>query len=556
MAYVITQRCCNDASCVAICPVDCIRPRPDDPEFISTEMLYIDPQACIDCGACVPACPVEAIYPDDELPANLERFAEINELYFAARPLQMRPSPFDVERVTDLGALRVAIVGTGPAAMYAAVDVLARVDAEVEIFEKLPTPWGLVRAGVSPDHAETKTVTAEFDDVLADEAVAMHLNVAVGTHIGFDELLDYHHAVIYAGGAAQDRRLGIEGEDLPGSHAASEFVAWYNGHPDYADATFDLSGERAVIVGNGNVALDMARILTMDVDELARTDIADHALEALRHSKIREVVVLGRRGPAQAAYTAPEFLAMGSIPGVDVVIDPAEAKIDPATAKQLRDLDPAIQLKVDLAAEYAQRVPSGGNKRIVFRYLSSPVAISGEQSVESVEVAKNKLVRRKGAVSAKPTDVTETVKTSLVLRSIGYRATPVEGLPFDEARAVVPNDGGRVHDGTGQTVPGMYVAGWIKRGPTGGIGTNKFCSQETVAAMVDDFQSGQLSTPPGGRTELAELLAARQPDLLSAIDWDHLDDAETTRGAAAGRPRVKFTSTEDMVAVARQRSHR
>lgn len=558
VGYVITQRCCNDASCVAVCPVDCIRPRPDDPEFVSAEMLYIDPQACIDCGACVPACPVGAIYPGDELPRGLEQFAEVNAGYFAARPLVMRQSPVPPARlVSDLGRLRVAIVGAGPAACYAAEEVLARCDAEVEIFEKLPTPWGLVRAGVSPDHHETKTVTSAFESMVESDAVRMHLNVEVGVHIDMDELLKYHHAVIYAGGASADRRLGIEGEDLDGSFAASEFVAWYNGHPDFADREFDLSGERAVIVGNGNVALDMARILTMDIAELARTDIADHALEALRHSRIREVVVLGRRGCAQAAYTASEFLALGSLSGVDVIVDPAEAEVDPVTAARLADpdTDPAIRLKADLAAAYAQRPTDPERKRIVFRYLCSPVELFGDAKVEAIEIARNELIEGDGALTARPTAQTEKLPASLVLRSVGYRAHPVEGLPFDATRAVVPNTEGRVKDASGQPIPGMYVTGWIKRGPSGGIGANKFCARETVAALVDDFRGERLSAPPYGRGALTGLLTGRRPERLSTADWKIIDAAETARGQAAGRPRVKFTSIEEMVLVARRRSH-
>ncbi|NLU81609.1 FAD-dependent oxidoreductase [Rhodococcus sp. HNM0569] len=552
MAYVITQACCNDASCVSACPVNCIHPTPEERQFAQTEMLHIDPQTCIDCGACVDACPVDAIFPEDKLFGSLERYKEINAEYYETNPMPETWAPLVPETPPrrDLGTLRVAIVGAGPAACYAAGELLERSDIEVEMFERLPTPWGLVRAGVAPDHPGTKEVTRMFEWSLDRANFALHLGVEVGTHITHDELLANHHAVIYAVGASSDRRLNVPGEDLPGSHAATEFVSWYNGHPDYASRTFDLSGKRAVIVGNGNVALDVARILTMNVDELAATDIADHALDALRRSNIEEVVLLGRRGPAQAAYSNPEFLALGDLDGVDVVIDPVELELDPSSAALLDD--PAVAMKMQLAREYAARPPRPGHKRIVFRYLASPTEITpteGAERVGGVEIVHNELVDVDGVARAQATDRHEHLDASLVLRSIGYRGRPVPGVAFDDAKGVLPNEGGRVGER-------IYATGWIKRGPSGVIGTNKACAKETVGALLDDFESGSLRRTVGTRKDVARLLRHRRPEQIGFDGWRAIDAAEVSRGQGSGRPRVKFTDTSEMLAVAGKRKRR
>ncbi len=539
MAYVITQTCCNDASCVAVCPVNCIHPTPEEREFAQTEMLHIDPQTCIDCGACADACPVEAIFPEDRLTEAQTRFKDINAEYYTAHPMPENWNPLTPTPAPPRGqeTLRVAVVGAGPAACYAAQELLERSNVEVEMFDRLPTPWGLVRSGVAPDHPGTKAVTESFEWSFRREAFALHLDVEVGRDIDHDELLAHHHAVVYATGASADRSLGIPGEDLPGSHAATEFVAWYNGHPDCADRVFALSGERAVLVGNGNVALDVARILTMDVDELARTDIADHALEALRRSNIREVVLLGRRGPAQAAYSNPEFLALGDLNGVDVVVDESELDLDPASA-ELAAADPAVAMRMRLAREYARREPRPGNKRIVFRYLVSPTAIEGTDRVTGLRAVRNELIPGDdGALVARPTEQTLHLDAQLVLRSIGYRGVPLPGVPFDERRAIVPNEDGRV-TGAG---PGVYVTGWIKRGPSGVIGTNKACAKETVAALLADFDAGRLARPAYGRRELDRLLGQRRPSRVGLSGWHEIDEAERAAGRAAGRPRVKLT---------------
>ncbi|GAB0104973.1 FAD-dependent oxidoreductase [Nocardia sp. JMUB6875] len=554
MAYVITQRCCNDASCVPECPVDCIRPTPEQREFATTEQLYIDPDTCIDCGACVDACPVDAIFSEDDLLASLARFKDINAAYFERHPLESNFEPLvaPTRAPKELGTLRVAVVGAGPAACYAAEELLRRADVEVELFDRLPTPYGLVRAGVAPDHPGTKSVAGLFESAFRREALAYRLNVEVGKHISHEELLAHHHAVIYAVGAATDRRLGVPGEDLPGSHSATEFVAWYNGHPDFADREFDLSGERAVIVGNGNVALDVARVLTVNPDELAKTDIADHALDALRRSNIKEVVVLGRRGPLQAAYTSSEFLALGHLKGVDVIVDPEDLVLDSASQAQLDDaeIEPSLKLKYTLAEEYAAGKRNPDHKRIVFRYLVSPTAITGAGKVEAVEYVHNELVEENGRSVARASDRTGTLEASLVLRSIGYKGEPVADVPFDESNGVIPNAKGRVL-ADGNPVQGVYVSGWIKRGPRGVIGSNRVDSQETVDQLIEDFTGGKLAAPQGNRAALDALLAERQPDQVGREGWKAIDAAEKTAGKAGGRPRVKFTKIEDLLKAAK-----
>ncbi|MFD0365029.1 FAD-dependent oxidoreductase [Nocardia sp. GCM10030253] len=555
MAYVITQRCCNDASCVSECPVDCIRPTPDQPEFATTEMLYIDPDTCIDCGACVDACPVEAIFPEDDLTASLARYSDINAAYFQRHPLESNFDPIvtPARPPKDLGTLRVAIVGAGPAACYAADELLRRADVEVEMFDRLPTPWGLVRAGVAPDHPGTKTVSGLFESAFRRETLQYYLNVEVGTHISHEELLAHHHAVVYAVGASTDRHMGVPGEDLPGSHSATEFVAWYNGHPDYTDRQFDLSGERAVIVGNGNVALDVARVLTVDPDELAKTDIADYALDALRHSNIREVVVLGRRGPLQAAYTSSEFLALAHLKGIDIIVDEADLTLDAGSRALLDDpkIEPSLRLKYTLAEEYAAGPRNPANRRIVFRYLASPTALTGADHVEAVQFVHNELVEEGGQLVARATDRTDSLDASLVLRSIGYRGQPVGGLPFDERKGVVPNEHGRVLGEDGTPLPGVYVSGWIKRGPRGVIGSNRIDSEETVEQLIADFTAGKLAVPQADRAALKALLSERQADLVDREGWKAIDQAEKSAGKASGRPRVKFTTREDLLKAAR-----
>jgi ferredoxin--NADP+ reductase len=523
---------------------------------MKTEMLYIDPDTCIDCGACVSECPVDAIFADDDLDENTTPFLDINAAYYLKYPTQeggtMPPRP--ARRDFDFSGLRVAVIGSGPAASYAAAELLAYRGVRVNMFDRLLAPYGLIRSGVAPDHVGTKAVTDVFRATGTSKEFELHLGVEVGKHVSHSELLAHHHAIIYATGASEDRKLGIPGEDLAGSHAAMEFVAWYNGHPDHSDRSFDLSGERALIVGNGNVALDVARILVSDVDELDKTDIADHAVAAFRHSNIREVVVLGRRGPAQAAYTSPEFLGLGNLPNVDILIDSREAVLDPYTQKLIDDEDaePAVRIKSDLAAQFAARQTGNAPKRIVFRYFGSPIEIAGEQAVTGVKVVRNLPVPADRGVAVVPTDKVETIEASLVLRSIGYQGSPMAEVPFDYDRGTIPNRNGRVID-TSSTEPvvGVYAAGWIKRGPSGVIGTNKRCAAETVGHLLDDYETGLLATPTHSQDELMDLIHERQPATVNFTGWQKIDRAEKAAGIARNRTRVKFIDVDSMLAVVR-----
>jgi ferredoxin--NADP+ reductase len=394
--------------------------------------------------------------------------------------------------------LRVAIIGSGPSGLYAAGALQRSTDvvAQVDVFDRLPTPWGLVRAGVAPDHPNIKAVTRMYEKTAAHPEFRFFGNVEIGRDVTVEELSDRYHAVIYAFGAASDRRLGIEGEDLPGSWAATEFVAWYNGHPDYRDLDFDLTGKTAVVVGNGNVAADVARMLALTYDELAVTDVADHALQELRESAVTEIIVLGRRGPAQAAFTNPEVLELGELHDADVIVDPKDVELDEHSKAWLESdaADMTSKRNVDIFTENSRRTPEGKRKRVVLRFLTSPVEILGAGKVEGVVVERNELVPAEdGSLKAKPTGERETIPASLVFRSVGYRGVALPGVPFDERRAVIPNEQGRVLDGPGgEQVPGQYVVGWIKRGPSGIIGTNKKDAQETVKSLLEDVAAGKV----------------------------------------------------------------
>lgn len=563
MPHVITQNCCNDSACVDVCPVNCIHPAPGEEGFATAELLYIDPQVCIDCGACVSACPVNAIYRESQLPPDMGRYIEINAAYAdGARSVMASAGSvgWPTASVQSGTRLTVAIVGSGPSGAYAATHLLQESGAAVEVtmVDQLATPWGLVRSGVAPDHPETKSIVASFERLAMRPEFHLHLNVRVGEDVTSEELLDHHHAVIYAVGAGETRPLGVPGESLAGSHPASDFVRWYNGHPDAADLTFDLSAKRVVIIGNGNVALDIARMLVLDPDELARTDIAEHALHALRDSSVEEVVVLGRRGPAQAAYTSPELLALGSLNGVDVVVDPIDVQLDPVGRDHLAAGSVSARLKHQIAAEFAHRGIAGESKRIVLRFLSSPTAILGDQRVEAVRVAHNQVnYSEGGAPHFGPTGLTQEIQTHLVLRANGFRGEPTPGVPYDEASGTILNDAGRVIDPeTGSPLRGLYTAGWIKRGPSGVIGTNRACSLETIRALRDDYANGLLGDPVGSATGFSDLVSSRHPQAISYRDWQRIDSHERELGARHGRPRVKITATDDLLNIARTRTTR
>ncbi|OBC06394.1 4Fe-4S ferredoxin [Gordonia sp. 852002-50816_SCH5313054-c] len=495
MPHVVTQSCCGDASCVYACPVNCIHPTPDEPDFATSEMLYIDPTTCVDCGACVSTCPVGAIVPSHRIPLGQRRFADINALAYAADgqlgltdarfpvdPVQRLPlAPIDHPRALGIEEpVSVGIVGSGPSAMYAADDLLRHRSVSVTIYERLRRPFGLARYGVAPDHTRTRQVIDLFDDIARNPRVEILLDTEIGRDITLDDLRARHHAVIWAGGAPTDRRLEIENIDAPGVGSATSFVGWYNGHPDFASLAPDLSHPCAVVVGNGNVALDVARILVGGAGRLADTSIAPRALAALESSSIEQVTVLGRRGPEHAAFTLPELVGLVDN-GVRVVTD-----VSDFTDVSYDNLDPVARTKLELLAELATDQPvSGRHIRLAFNHTPQSVSVDGSGAADGLVVANS---QRTGL------STTTTLPAGLILTSVGYRGQPVPGLPFDAARAVIPHDAGRVCD-DGRRVPGMYVTGWIKRGPSGFIGTNKTDSGETVESLLADLEAGLLPTP-------------------------------------------------------------
>ncbi len=434
------------------------------------------------------------------------------------------------------------------------------------MFDRLPTPFGLVRAGVAPDHPKIKSVIRVYEKTAAREGFRFFGNVEVGADVTVGELEARYNAIVYAYGTPTDRKLGIPGEELPGSHPATSFVAWYNAHPDFAGHTFELSCKRAVVIGNGNVAADVARMLALPRAELETTDTADHAIEALAESEIEEIVVLGRRGPAQAAFTNPEVRELGELTGADIVIDPAEVALDPASREYLEseDCDPTHRRNVEIFTDFANREPEGKPKRVVMRFCRSPVEIQGDGRVERLIVARNELYRdESGAIKARDTGEREQIECGLVLRSIGYKGIALEGLPFDHGRGLIPNQAGRVIDPeSGEPVAGHYAVGWIKRGPSGVIGTNKKDAQDTVNSILEDLEQGRIpatssasraGAPEAGEVlkPIEELLAERAGDHVTYLGWQAIDRAEVAAGESHGRPRVKFCSVEEMVEAAR-----
>ena len=448
--------------------------------------------------------------------------------------------------------LRVAVVGSGPAGFYAAGALLASEDptVEVDMIERLPTPWGLVRLGVAPDHPNIKAVSRAFERIAKHRGFRFLGNVEVGRAVEHANLARLYDAVVYAFGAQTDRRLGIPGEDLPGSWAATELVAWYNGHPDYQHLEFDLSGERAIVVGNGNVALDVARMLALSAEELAPTDTTDAAIASIVGSGILEILVLGRRGPAQASFTTPELKEMGELAVADIVVDPAVLELDPASEAALES-DTNARRNVEVLREFAQRGRSGKRRAVELRFLTSPVAILGDGRVEAIEVVRNELVAdERGRVRAEPTDEREVIPCGVVFRSVGYRGVGLDGMPFDEDSGTMPNDGGRVLDENGRPLPGVYCAGWIKRGPTGVIGTNKKDATETVELLLEDARGGKL--PLRGDGTLEDLLDERGCDYVVYAGWEAIDELERARGEEEGRPRVKLCTWDELLTAARR----
>ena len=457
---------------------------------------------------------------------------------------------------TDSEPLRVAIVGSGPAGFYAAEHLLKQGDlvAQVDMFDRLPTPFGLVRFGVAPDHQKIKKVTKVFDKVASNDRFRFFGDVDVGTHIRLEELKQHYHQICFATGAQSDRRLGIPGEDLKRSHPATEFVAWYNGHPDFRDREFDLSVDRVAVVGVGNVAVDVARILCRTTEELAQTDIADYALEALKRSRVREVLVIGRRGAAQAAFTNAEIKELGELPGADLVVLPEEVELDALSQADLdSSQDKALVRKVEILQQLATLERSGKDRTLTLRFLVSPVALEEDQagSVAGMRLVKNELYRSDdGSLRPRATENFEHLPVGLVFRSVGYRGIPIPDLPFNDAWGVVPNENGRVVQlESGEPLTGLYVAGWIKRGPSGVIGTNKPDAVETVRMMLEDLAADRTLLPENtDPAAVSKLVSERQPDSFSYEDWKRLDELEVGRGESEGRPRVKFTSVQEMLA--------
>ncbi|ATO68469.1 FAD-dependent oxidoreductase [Mycobacterium avium subsp. hominissuis] len=447
----------------------------------------------------------------------------------------------------------VAIVGSGPSGFFAAASLLKAADGSehpdvaVDMLEMLPTPWGLVRSGVAPDHPKIKSISKQFEKTAADPRFRFFGNVSVGEHVQASELAERYDAVIYAVGAQSDRALNIPGEDLPGSIAAVDFVGWYNAHPNFEEATPDLSGSRAVVVGNGNVALDVARILVTDPDVLGLTDIADHALESLRPCGVDEVVVIGRRGPLQTAFTTLELRELGELDNVDVIVDPAQ--LEGVTDEDVAAAGKTAKQNISVLRDYAKRSPRPGHRRIVLRFMTSPIEIKGDGRVESIVLGRNELVTDEtGRVSARDTGEREELPVQLVVRSVGYRGVPTPGLPFDEKTATIPNTGGRVEGSRNE-----YVVGWIKRGPTGVIGTNKKDSQDTVDTLLADLANagpdGLADFPDDHADRLADWLASRQPKLVTTAHWELIDAHERAAGEARGRPRVKLPSLAKLLRV-------
>ena len=442
---------------------------------------------------------------------------------------------------------RVAVVGSGPAGFYAASALLdAEIPVEVDMIERLPTPWGLVRLGVAPDHPKLKSVSGAFERIAMKPGFRFLGNVEVGRDLSHADLARLYDAVIYAVGSQTDRRLGIPGEELPGSWSATEFVAWYNGHPDFQDLSFDLSVDRAVVIGNGNVALDVARMLALTPEELAPTDTTDPAITAIGESTIHEILVVGRRGPAQASWTTQELKEMGELAGADVVVDSAELELGSAD-----EHDTNTRRNLEVLREFAERQPTEKPVTVRFLFFRSPVAIYGEEKVEEIELVRNRLEEQDGRLVAVPTDDRETIECGAVFRSVGYHGVGLPDLPFDERRGTIRNDRGRVLDDGGEPLPQVYCAGWIKRGPTGIIGTNKKDATETVALLLEDVEQGRVAHGDEVSAEAVEaLLAERGVRAVLYPGWTSIDELERAAGEKLGRPRVKLLTWDELLEAA------
>ena len=457
---------------------------------------------------------------------------------------------------TSSNPLRVAIIGSGPAGFYTVSNLLKQsgLRIEMDMFERLPTPFGLVRAGVAPDHQKDKSVTRAYDKSAASDAFRYYGNIEFGRHLSLEDLRRHYHQVVFATGAQSDRALGIPGEDATGSHPATDFVAWYNGHPDFASRRFNLDAHAAAIIGLGNVAIDVARILCKSAAELRSTDIADYALDALSRSQVKTVYILGRRGPAQAAFTPAEIREIGTLADADVQIREDEAQLDSVSRKALNlSGDRNASKNAEIIQEYAHWHAAGRDKQLIIRFMVSPVEIltDAEGRVSGIRIVKNEsFLGADGSVRSRATDQKEELPVQLVFRSVGYRGVKLPDVPYDEASGVIPNRQGRVLDGKGEPIAGMYSVGWIKRGPSGVIGSNKTDAKETVACMIEDATAGRCFAPmEPQRDAIRSLMSSRQPGIVTFDQWRELDDIEVSRGVATDRPRVKFTDVDEMLRV-------
>ncbi|MFI5362757.1 MAG: FAD-dependent oxidoreductase [Elusimicrobiota bacterium] len=447
--------------------------------------------------------------------------------------------------------LAVAVIGAGPSGFYAAEALLKTpgLNVRVDIFDRLPTPFGLVRGGVAPDHQKIKSVTAVYEKTAADPRVRFFGNVLLGRDLTREDLRAHYDQIVYAVGCESDRRMDIPGEDLAGSHSATDFVGWYNGHPDHRDRKFDLSCGAVAVVGVGNVAMDVARLLARDPDELAKTDISAHALEALRASRVKTVWLLGRRGPAEAAYSPVEIEEIGELSGADLVVKPEEAAVDAVSQKELADAN--VKKKVDYVQKHSALGEGSKERKVRLRFRVSPVEVVGTNGrVTSVRLEKNKLIDDgKGRVKCVGIGEFETIEVGMILRSVGYRGVPIPGVAFDEKSGHIPNEAGRVTVG-GAALPGEYVVGWAKRGPSGLIGTNRADSVATVSVMIDDVKSGRVAAKPAdvrSPSAVAKILDAKRVRPVSFDQWKKLDGLERANGAEHGKIREKFTRIEDMI---------
>lgn len=450
---------------------------------------------------------------------------------------------------TEQRPLKVAVVGSGPSGFYATEALFkSGLHVQVDMFERLPVPYGLVRSGVAPDHPKLKQAIQVYANVAETPGFRFFGHVTIGKDIPVNVLQSIYDATIYTCGAESDRRLGINGEDLAGSHTATEFVGWYNGHPDYREKSFDLSHETAVIFGQGNVAADVSRILAKTYNELKNTDIAEHALDVLATSKIRNIHVIGRRGPAQAKFTSKELKEFGELENCIATVDAGELVLNPASDAELADKTNAGSKKVfELFSEFSLHSANAAGKRQVhFSFLKSPIEFIGKQRVEKIRLELNRLTGEPFNQTAQGTGTMIELEAGIVFRSIGYKGKPISGLPFDEKRGIIPNQEGRIVDGD-SVVPRQYVAGWIKRGPTGIIGTNRADSVATVQALLSDLENSRTEGYATADTDPLDLLTTAGTRIVNFQDWKKVDQLEIARGIPANKPREKFTRVEDIL---------